>query len=114
MLPPAGLYTSGVGPAGEEAQDGRSGAKRFGDHHGHWTEGTKKDKLTVKQMDCPQAFVESSFSLEINPGIKNKVLSAPGSGLKYNLIWVQSKIRGSVRHPHLKASVLNPNCSSGV
>lgn len=35
-----GLYTGGVGAAGEETQDSRPGSKRFGHHHGHGTEGT--------------------------------------------------------------------------
>lgn len=43
----AGVHTCGVSAAGEEAQDGRPGAKRAGHHHGHRPEGTTRDPHTI-------------------------------------------------------------------
>lgn len=50
----AGLYTSGVGSAGEETQDGRPGAKRSGYHHGHRTEGITQDWYTPHTTLLPK------------------------------------------------------------
>uniref|UniRef100_A0A665VSD6 Uncharacterized protein n=1 Tax=Echeneis naucrates TaxID=173247 RepID=A0A665VSD6_ECHNA len=59
-----GFYSGGVGPAGEKAQDGRSGPKWSRHHHGHRTEGTGQEALYIHD-DVTESRINSlSLSLQ--------------------------------------------------
>lgn len=65
----AGVYTCGVGAAGEETQDGRAGAQRTGHHHGHRPEGDANTSCWLPSLSrhvCLSVCLSTSLSVSLS------------------------------------------------